>query len=296
MNINKKYKDTLFRKIFGEDKNNALSLYNALNGSNYTNPNDLTITTIDDIIYMDIKNDTSYLIDGNLQLTEHQSTYNLNMPVRGFMYYGKLYDQYIAGCEESIYGQKVIKLPNPKYYVLYNGDENCPARVELKLSDAFVHADNSGQYEWTAIMLNINDGYNRNIINACEVLHQYSLFVAKTKELKKVEKTYKDAIIKAVDYCIAHDILKQYLLKNKSEVVDMVLTEYDEEKTMRALRKEAVEEGRKEGEAKGIIKGIISLALSLEMPNEAIIKQLMRQCNLSKEEAMKAIDNFRKEN
>ena len=300
MNINKKYKDTLFRKIFGEDKENALSLYNALNGTNYTDPDDLTITTIDDIIYMDIKNDASYLIDGNLQLTEHQSTFNPNMPIRGFMYYGKLYDQYISCCEESIYGHTLIKLPNPKYYVLYNGDDTYPEKTELRLSDAYVNPDNTGLYEWTAVMLNINAGHNKKLMQACVVLEQYSQFVAKVKEFKKIEKSLNDAIIKSVDYCIAHDILKQYLLKNKAEVVNMVLTEYDKEKTMRALRKEAVEEGRAEGraegQAEGKIKGVVSALFALNVSLDIIIDQLMKQCNLSEEEAVEAINNYKKEN
>ena len=242
--INRKYKDSLFQKLFGENKYNALSLYNALNNSNYTNPDDLTITTIDDIVYMGIKNDTSYLIDGNLQLTEHQSTFNPNMPIRGLMYFGKLYDQYISSLDDTIYGHKLIKLPNPKYYVLYNGDDDCPEEIDLRLSDAFVHPDKSHDYEWTATMLNINSGHNYMLMKACSILNEYSTFISKVKEMKCVEKTSKDAIIKAVDYCIDNNILKECLLKNKSEVIDMVLTEYDEEKTMSALKKQYFNQGR----------------------------------------------------
>ena len=304
MHINNKYKDTLFRKIFGEDKNNALSLYNALNGTNYTNSDDLTITTIDDIIYMDMKNDTSYLIDGNLQLTEHQSTFNPNMPVRGFMYYGKLYDQYIVQCKGYIYGEKQIKLPNPKYYVLYNGDEKCPERTELKLSDAYIHPDNSGMYEWTAIMLNINADHNKELMKACTMLEQYSLFVAKVKTALKTNKPLDVAINETVDYCIKHNILKKYLLKNKAEVVDMVLTEYDKEQAMKALRNESMEkgleegrkEGRKEGHEKGLeegAKGLVKALLSLNVSQDIIISQLIQQFGYTTQKAVEIFTTYK---
>lgn len=272
--INRKYKDSLFQKLFGEDKNNALSLYNALNNSDYTDPDELTITTIDDVVYMGIKNDTSYLIDGNLQLTEHQSAYNPNMPIRGLMYFGKLYDQYISSLDDTIYGHKLIKLPNPRYYVLYNGDDDCPERLDLKLSDAFVHPDDSHRYEWTATMLNINSGHNYKLMKACKALDEYSLFIAKVKELKQLEKSSKDAIIKAVDYCIDNNILKECLLKNKSEVIDMVLTEYDEEKTMSALKKQYLNQGIRQGISQGKTSIIVDLISQNLLTKEQGAKQL----------------------
>ena len=77
------YKDTLFRYIFkGEDdrsKRWLLSLYNALNDSNYTNIDDLEITTIQNALFLTMKDDLSFLIDGEMSLFEHQSTVNPNM-------------------------------------------------------------------------------------------------------------------------------------------------------------------------------------------------------------------------
>ena len=118
---NRAYKDTLFRWLFSESKENALSLYNAINGSNYTDVNDLEFRTLNDVIYMKFKNDVSFLVDDKfLCFIEHQSSFNPNMPLRGFFYAADSYRQ-LLGDSENIYGSKLIKIPVPQYIVLYNG-------------------------------------------------------------------------------------------------------------------------------------------------------------------------------
>ena len=101
-NVNKKYKDTIFRKLFGENKANALSLYNAINGTNYTEDSDFEYTTLDDVVYMGMKNDISFVVGTSLSLYEHQSTYNPNMPLRGLLYFADLYRKMIQG-DERLY-------------------------------------------------------------------------------------------------------------------------------------------------------------------------------------------------
>ena len=149
--INREYKVTVFSKLFGEDKENALSLYNAVNNSNYTNVDDLIFTTLDDVVYMKMKNDVSFLFDKTLSLYEHQSTYNPNMPLRGFLYFADLYRQLIKN-NEQIYSKNIVKIPTPKYIVFYNGSmKDMPESVkELHLSDAFDMPVEQGKFEWTA--------------------------------------------------------------------------------------------------------------------------------------------------
>ena len=140
MTINRNHKDRFFRLVFGreEHKGNLLSLYNALSGKNYTNLDDLTINTIDNFIYMGMKNDVSFLISHELTMIEQQSSYNPNMPLRGLLYFAKLFEKNIIKDENRIYSSSLVKLPCPRYYVLYNGtDKNLPERTELWLSDAF---------------------------------------------------------------------------------------------------------------------------------------------------------------
>lgn len=161
--INRKYKDRLFRLRFGSEeyKEDLLSLYNALNGTSYNNVGDITITTIEDAIYIKMKNDVSLLLDGNMPLWEQQSSLNPNMPLRGLMYFGNLYDSYIKANELNIYGKKLQKIPTPQYIVFYNGEEDCEATTKLRLSDAFINKSDGG-FEWTATVYNLNRGKTRS--------------------------------------------------------------------------------------------------------------------------------------
>ena len=244
---NREYKDRLFKFIF-KDKEKLLSLYNALNSSHYTNPDDIEITTLEDVIYCKMKNDISFIIDDRLSLFEHQSTYNLNMPLRGFLYFAKHFEKYIAGNEVDIYGSTLIELPTPKFVVFYNGTGMKEDRIILKLSDAFVTAKEKACMELEAVVLNINYGKNKKLMESCRSLMEYSYFVQKVKDYSKIHER-DEAIELAVDECIKENILKEILIKNRTEVVDMLLTEYDEEKRIRIMTKQIEIERQRTEEA-----------------------------------------------
>ena len=116
--VRRKYKDRLFQKVF-EDKKDLLELYNAVNETNYTNPDELEITTLEDVIYLSMKNDLSFIIGSTLNLYEHQSTYNPNIPIRSLIYFARLYEAYINKNGYNVYGHKLIKLPTPQFIVFY---------------------------------------------------------------------------------------------------------------------------------------------------------------------------------
>ena len=275
IHVNKKYKDTVFRKLFGENRENALSLYNAVNGTTYTNPDDLEYTTLEDVIYMKYKNDLSFLIDKTLSLYEHQSSYNPNMPLRGFLYYADLYRKLIHR-SERLYGKHLLKIPRPHYIVFYNGSEKDmeEERRTLRLSDAFETDTGAGEYEWTATMININSGKNESIMDSCHVLYEYAVFVAKIKRYRD-SMELKEAIDLAVRECIEENILRDFLEQHRREVCDMCLTEFDEKKYEDVLREEGREEGLAKGRKKevfmsvqegdyGIVRGAQKLNLSVE--------------------------------
>ena len=275
IHVNKKYKDTVFRKLFGENKENALSLYNAVNHTSYTNPDDLEYTTLEDVIYMKYKNDASFLIDKTLSLYEHQSSYNPNMPLRGFLYYADLYRKLIHR-SERLYSKHLLKIPRPHYIVFYNGSEKDleEKRRTLRLSDAFETDTGAGEYEWTATMININSGKNQSIMDSCHVLYEYAVFVAKIKRYRD-SMALKEAIDLAVRECIEENILRDFLEQHRREVCDMCLTEFDEKKYEDVLREEGREEGPVEGRKKevfmsvqegdyGIVRGAQKLNLSVE--------------------------------
>ena len=245
---NREYKDRLFKFIF-KDKEKLLSLYNALNSSHYTNPEDIEITTLEDVIYCKMKNDVSFIIDDRLSLFEHQSTYNPNMPLRGFLYFAKHFEKYVAESDVDIYGKSLIELPTPKFVVFYNGIGMKDEKIVLHLSDAFVKEKEKACMELEALVLNINYGKNKKLMESCRPLMEYSYFVQKVKRYS--ESLERDAAIElAVDECIRENILKDILIKNREEVVDMLLTEYDEEKRIRIMTKQIEIERQRTEEAK----------------------------------------------
>ena len=117
--VQKKYRDALFRRIFNE-KPVLLELYNALNQTDYDDADELIFYTIDDVIYLGYKNDVSFIVRGTLNLYEHQSTLNPNMPIRGLIYFGKQYESYIKQNNLNIYGKKLLSLPFPQFVIFYN--------------------------------------------------------------------------------------------------------------------------------------------------------------------------------
>ena len=240
VHINKNYKDTLFRKLFGEDKKEALSLYNALNDSNYTNEDELEFTPLEDVIWMKVKNDVSFMVSRSLNLYEHQSSYNPNMPLRGLLYFADLYRQ-ITVNSEKLYGHSLLKIPTPKYYVFYNGETNMREsdRMELKLSTAFEDPSAGAGFEWTATMININYGHNSDLMSRCKTLADYSIFVERVRNYKRQD-SLEEAVNKAVDECIKENILKDFLTKHRREVNNMTLTEFDEEKYKQVVREDAL--------------------------------------------------------
>ena len=259
--VNSKYKDTLFRMIF-RDKKNLLSLYNALNKTSYTNPDDMKITTLEDVIYVGMKNDVSFLFSSIMNLFEHQSTFNPNMPVRGLLYLARIYQNYIRENGLNIYSSTQISLPVPVYVVFYNGRKEEAEYQELKLSDAFKKSEFSGQaaLECRVIMLNINLGHNKELFENCRILWEYAYFINEVRENQKKGSSIEAAVRQAQKSCIEQDILKEFLEKNSAEVSDVILEEFNEEQYAEGLREE--------GKAKTLISLYQKNLLTLEQAAE----------------------------
>ena len=290
--VNRKHKDRLFQRVFA-DKKDLLDLYNAINGTDYTNPDELEITTLEDVIYMSMKNDMSFIISSTLNLYEHQSTFNPNMPVRGLMYFAKLYETYIKQHSLNIYGHKLIKLPRPQFIIFY-----------LKLSDAFIPVSNTTEdaaLECRATMLNINYGHNRTLLNTCRRLHDYSYFIAKVNEYADSGLTMEEAVDNAVDLCIKENILADILIKCRSEVTSMLLTEFDEKLYKKSVYKEGYEDGVSEGYERGVDEGHkqgfdearkqdlingISMLKSIGMPDDKAVALIAENYSVYKEEIL----------
>ena len=283
--VRRNYKDSVFCRLFSE-RENALSLYNALCGESEDDATSLEIVTLENAVYLSRKNDCAVCVHSSIALFEQQSTWNPNMPLRGMIYFAAEYSAWLAKYEKDIYSHRLIKIPAPQYFVLYNGEEMAEEKVDLRLSDAFEKA--SEGYEWTAHAVNVNAGHNRDILEKCKVLGDYAYFVAAVRRKKSEGLETALAVDKAIEECIERGILKDFLLKHKTEVSNMFLFEYDEELHTKALKREAFEEGRENGIAQGREQGI---AQGREQGiAQASIQNLMRKMNVSVQQAMDMLD------
>ena len=240
---NRTYKDRLFIRIF-EHKEDLLSLYNAVNGSDYQNPDELEITTLDNAIYMRMKNDISFLIDGYMSLYEHQSTFNPNMPLRDCLYMLQIYQNYIDSQELDLYSSVLLKIPTPRLVVFYNGQEKMRNEEMsiLRLSDSYERPEKEPALECRVQVINVNYGKNRDMMEKCPKLYEYSYLVAKIRENQASGKTLEGAISTALEDCLAQGYLTELLTTYKREVTGMLLYEYDERKHL----KNTYEEGRQQ--------------------------------------------------
>ena len=273
---NRKVKDRLFCYIFEKDKKALLELYNALNGTDYQDERALQVVTLENVVYMSMNNDLAFILMGTLNLYEHQSTVCPNLPLRFLLYIAAEFEFYIGLRSQQIYGSTLIRLPAPCCVVFYNGDEEMEDEKILRLTDAF--KDESGRKQESCLelkvrLLNINHGHNEQLMTGCRRLEEYACFVAEMRENQKAGFPMDEAVDNAVRYCIEHGILADILLPFRAEVKKMLLTEYDEKKTMRMFREEAWAAGRKEGIQIGKRDG---MEKGLEKGQNQIIKRMAK--------------------
>lgn len=282
--VNRIYKDRLYKMIFN-DKSELLKLYNAINGTHYDDPAMLTITTLDNAIYMTMENDLSFIIDMRLALYEQQSTVNPNLPLRFLMYITDIYSAYTK--DMNIYGSKKVQIPLPSFVIFYNGVKSQPDRTEFLLSELFHPTTDQPALELKAVILNINKGHNQELMNACHTLRDYSEYVARIRTYS-AEMPLTDAVEKAITECIHENILRDFLLKNRAEAKAMSIYEYDEEKTLRMFR----EEGYEDGERNGKIQATIEMCLEFNLSSDAIVQKLMTKFQFSENQAQEYLDNY----
>lgn len=252
------YRSRIFEMIFS-DKTELLKLYNAMNGTNYKDTELLEVNTLENAIYMTMRNDVSFILDSRMNLYEHQSTISPNLPLRFLFYVSDLYC--VQTAKENLYGTKMIKIPMPKFVIFYNGEEEQPDIQYLKLSDMYSVRDGDRSLELVAVMLNINPGHNEELLKSCKTLRDYSAYTAKVRSYAK-KLGLEAAVERAIDECIADGILADFLRENRAEAKSVSIYEYDEERHMRQEREASREEGFLQGRAEGRTEGI---AKSMEL-------------------------------
>lgn len=283
----RQFKDRLFRFLFEKDREALLSLYNALNGTDYKDVSLLKIVTIENAVYLEMKNDLAFVVTGVLNMYEHQSTYNPNMPVRFLMYLAQEYHKIIEQAEDSLYSSRLIPLPTPQCVVFYNGTKEMPEEHTLCLSDAFQNKAVPSSVELRVKMLNINYGHNIQLMKQCKLLSEYAQFVEITRNYMSQCNNLKIALNAAIDYCIEHDILNQQLRLYRAEVLDIMLELFDKKKYERSLRKEAYLEGLEKG-----IEVFISHYSKQNIEETQLLSELAENFQLTRIQAQEYVDKY----
>ena len=319
----RQYKDNVFCLLY-RDKNNLLDLYNGLNDTNYTNVDDLTVTTLKGGVYMKYKNDASFVFGQDLYMFEQQSSRNPNMPLRFLHYLSDVYRQMYTNSD--LHRSTLLKIPVPHFVTFYNGKQPLAAESILRLSDMYEKKIDYPELELMVRVININTAnnegnksrtFNSNIndnsnmhtyssefLSKCETLKDYMTFVNKVRVKTDVEKIdIRTAVTEAVDECIAENVLSDFLKNHREEVITVSIYEYDEEGHLEIVKEEGRQLGIAEGEKLGIIKGeekersngikvFIKLCKDMNLSDEDTINKLVEDYQLSRDEAINAIKNY----
>lgn len=274
---NKRYRDSVFRDYFNEPVR-LLSLCNAILGTKYSNICELNINTLEGIFFDNQKNDISCTIGNNfLVLIEHQTSVNNNMPFRCLSYVAELLNNLIED-KDKLYHKALIRFPRPKFFVLYDGDAKESLEREMRLSEAFGGDDTSIELVVTA--LNINYGLNQPLLEKCQYLRDYSTLVGKVKEGIRAGLTRKEAISRAVKFCLDNGIMGKYLVEKSKEVFNMLALQWEQDKAIRA----SYEDGRDDGISEGIESvalNLLTMGLTVEKIQEATKLSIERIKELS---------------
>ena len=264
---NRNYKDSVFVDLFAHDitaKENFISLYNALHGTNLdAETTEIQSVMLERVLYMKYYNDIAMLIDGKIViLIEHQSTINKNMPFRFLEYIARIYEKITIKDEK--FGRKLVKLPIPEFYVFYNGKDDYPTESVMKLSDAFIQLDGDSELknrlenanyplEISVKVININVDKENPILKRCEALKEYSEFIEQVRS--NIENDVPEPLTNAIKEAIKKGFLSDYLNRKSTEVQNMLLAEYDYDTDIAVQRKEAFDDGVMQGLSRGISQG-----------------------------------------
>jgi hypothetical protein len=172
------------------------------------------------------------------------------MPLRILLYIGRIYEKLTQ--HSDIYAKELVKIPRPEFIILYNGPDTDWDTHELRLSTAFESASDVGAkgtapLELTVTAYNINRGHNAKIIDKSEKLAGYSVFIDTVRDYNKELGNLEAAMKQAVGYCIAHNILKDFLELHSSEVINMLFAEWKDEEALEYRYNEGLNHGWRGG-------------------------------------------------
>lgn len=264
--VKRNYKDSIFRSLFNNEKE-LLNLYNALTGKNYPEGTEIEIVTLDNAVFDSKKNDLAFIVDKKfINLTEHQSTFSPNMPLRFLEYIAKEYQK--LHFSNAVYSEALVKLPTPEFYVLYNGTKDAPLEQTLKLSDAFIGEYDKISLDLMVKVINVNYDKGADILDKCKTLREYSMFIHKVRTVRDELGDLDVAIDASIRECISEGILAEFLKNNKGDVMSFLEVNLTEEEKDAIRRQDGYNEAvrdtalrmKEEGFDYDVIEKITSLS------------------------------------
>ena len=284
---NREVKNSVLVDLFCDDETaekNDIELFNALHEEPLPEGTKIERIRVDNVLYMDFQNDVSFGVEGKvLVMGEHQSTINHNMPLRSLMYIGRAYEKIVPTRDR--YKRGLVKLPKPEFYTFYNGTSKMEAERTLYLSDAYKIKDGDPMLELKVRVININSAAHHEILEKCQVLKEYSLFIDTIRKYQTLgtEEPYEHAIKE----CIEKGILAEYLERKGSEVVNMLVAEYDYNLDIEVQREEAMEDGIQIGEVANAVVTVKNLIRDFKFT----LEQACSAANISVEDYKKNVEN-----
>ncbi|MBO4900696.1 MAG: hypothetical protein J5509_10455 [Lachnospiraceae bacterium] len=265
LHVNREYKSDTFKLYFSQKKE-LIELYNALNDTAYTVDDEVTINTLENSIFLKIYNDVSFVLSNTVNMYEHQSTINPNMPLRDLFYINDIYKK--ETMRKDLYGYKRIMVPTPKFVVFYNGIDDAPEKQILKLSDSYGKPTDAPELELTVTVLNVNYGHNKALMDKCTALRDYATLIQRIRDNLHKGIAKEEAIVSAVDSCIEDHIMEEFLLREKAGVINMHILDFDEELHNQSLVEYGIEQGIEQGISLGTDNVLINMIKSGELDDE----------------------------
>lgn len=281
---NREYKSDVFSMLM-QYPEYALDVYNALNGSKLTDPTLVETRTLEKGISLTVRNDAAFIVDATLNIYEHQSTYNVNMPLRALVYLAEILKPYIK--DKSIYGSTLITIPKPNFVVIYNGiDKDVPPVETLRLSDAYRHGTDDINLELICTLYNINADNNKSLKQASYVLNGYMTFVDKVRE--NIANQVPEPIKKAIDYCKKHNILRNFFEERSGEVIKNMTIDMTFEKQLELTKRDYYQDGLSQGLEQGIANLVIACK-ELTGSSDDAVDQLMKKYGYNHDKAKETV-------
>ena len=242
MTENREFKSDVFSMLM-EDKRNALQVYNALNGSSHEDPEMVEMHTLEKGISLSVRNDAAFIIDMELNIYEHQSSYNTNMPLRALIYFTTILKGIVKN--KDLFSGHTITIPTPHFAVFYNGLKDRPEREVLKLSASYAKPTDQPELELVCTVYNINPNKDKGLLKRCSVLDEYTKFVEIVRHFERENE--ENPVEKAIDHCIENHILEVFLRDRRSEMLKAMTIDMTFERREELIREEEREFGRAEG-------------------------------------------------